>query len=279
MRIAIDPIAKPIGPVRDEHDDWQAVPGDFLVALSAARRFIGKAPKARVERQVAFLHESSLYVTNDQVVVEYRLEPNGLPAAAFTPKDISTLVALGLPSDMRATADMTEFRWADGSTFLMIHADHTDPARYSMLEGSKYSDTPSASEIVSLIEKLWVEPSVEIDDDWRKTTLATFNQPGIEILHFKGNHVIAEVGDRDGLAATIGVDLGASTPDMSVSSRDFLRVLEFAEELGFSDGSPRRATFRFAGGRGVIVGQQPNELGYFFGSVDFERGSLGSTKA
>jgi len=33
MRIAIDPIAKPIGPFNDEYDDWQAVPGNFLNAL------------------------------------------------------------------------------------------------------------------------------------------------------------------------------------------------------------------------------------------------------
>jgi len=73
MRIAIEPIAAPIGLPPKSLDDWKAVPDSFLPALVAAKRFIGQTASYRIEGHVAFLHHSKLYATNNQVVLEFDL--------------------------------------------------------------------------------------------------------------------------------------------------------------------------------------------------------------
>lgn len=279
MRIAIDPIATPIGLPSEDHDDWKAVPDGFLPALVAAKRFLSSNASYRVEAHVAFLHHGKLYATNNQVVLEFDLGPNDLAAAAFTPKDIATLVAFGPPSEMRADADSTKFRWADGSTFLIVHADETDPSRYARRRSSKSSDVPSPVEVAAMLGTMWAEPTLDVTDEWRKTVLATFGQQSISVLNLKKTHATAEVYDKDGLAATIGVDLGIAVPEVSVSCAHFLDVLKFADALGFSDGTPRRVSFRFAGGRGIIAGQKENERGAFVGSLNLERFTQANTKA
>lgn len=279
MRIAIDPIAAPIGLPSEDHDDWKAVPDGFLPALAMAKRFLSPNASYRIEGHVAFLHHGKLYATNNQVVLEFDLGPNDLSAAAFTPKDIATLAAFGPPSEMRADADSTKFRWADRSTFLIVHADETDPSRYARRRSSKSSDVPSPVEVAAMLGTMWAEPTLGVTDDWRETVLAMFGQQSIGVLSLKKTHATAEVHDKDGLAATIGVDLGVAVPEVSVSCRDFLRVLEFADAIGFTDGTPRRVTFRFAGGRGIIAGQVPNERGAFVGSLGIERFMQANTKA
>ncbi len=271
MRIAIDPIATPVVVPTDENDNWKAVPVDFLPALAAAKKFTGQTASYRLEGQVAFLHSGKVYATNNQVVIEFDIGPNDLEAAAFTPKDIATLIAFGPPSEMRVSIDTTEFRWADRSTFLMVHADQSDPARYGMRQSSKYTDIPSPDEVAATVENLWTEPTLKVTDDWRQIALSTFSRAGIEVLHFKGSRAIAEVHDKDGIAVTIGVDLDVEVPQASVSCRGFLEVLKFADAFGFSDGSLRRMSFRFAGGRGIVAGQAANERGAFHGSLDLER--------
>jgi hypothetical protein len=268
MRIAIDAIVAPIGLPVDKHDDWEAVPDRFLPALDAAKRFIGQTAKYRVEGQVAFLHRGKVYATNNQVVLEFDLGPNSLADAALTTKDIATPIALGPPSEMRATPDVTEFRWADGSTFLLVHADQTDPVRYAQRKPSKSMDVPSPSEVAATVETPWVEPSFDVTDEWRQTIPAVLGRPGIEVIHFKKTYATAEVRDDYSRAATIGVDLGSGVPEISVSCRDLVDVLKFADALGFSDGSPRRVSFRFAGGRGVVAGQAANERGPWERTVD-----------
>lgn len=279
MRIAIDAIAAPVGLPAGEHDDWKPVPDGFLPALVAAKRFLGQTPPYRVEGHVAFLHHGNLYATNNQVVIEFDLGPNDLAVAAFTPKDIATIAALGPPSEMRATPDETEFRWADQSTFLIVHADFSDPARYARRRASQSSDVPSPTEVAGMLETMWAEPTLTVTDELRETLLATFGRPGVEVLEFKKTHATAEISDRDGLAATIGVDLGVAVPEVSVSCTDVLTVLRFADAIGFTDGSPRRVSFSFAGGRGIIAGQAANERGAFVGSLELERFMQANTKA
>ncbi len=279
MRIAIDPIAAPIGLPSEEHDDWKSVPDGFLPALVTAKRFLAPNASYRIEGHVAFLHHGKLYATNNQVVLEFDLGPNELAAAAFAPKDIATLAAFGPPSEMRADADTTEFRWADKSTFLIVHADGSDPSRYARRRSNKSSDVPSPVEVAGTLESMWAEPSFDVTDEWRQTVLATFGQQSIGILHFKKTHATAEVHDKDGLTATIGVDLGVTVPEASLSCRDFLDVLKFADAIGFSDVVPRRMYFRFAGGRGIIAGQNENERGAFVGSLNLERFMQAITKA
>ena len=279
MRIAIDPIAAPIGLPADEHDDWKAVPDGLLPALVAAKRFLGQTPPYRVEGHVAFLHHGKIYATNNQVVVEFDLGPKDLAVAAFAPKDIATLATLGPPSEMRATPDETQFLWADGSTFLIGHADNSDPARYARRRASQSSDVPSPTEVAGMLETMWANPTLIVTDELRQTLLATFGRSGVEVLHFKNTQATAEVSDRDGIAATIGVDLGVAVPEVSVSCTDVLAVLKFAEAIGFTDGSPRRVSFSFAGGRGIIAGQAGNDLGAFVGSLDLERFMQANTEA
>lgn len=279
MRIAIEPIASPIGLPQEYPDEWKAVPDSFLPALVAAKRFIGQTASYRIEGHVAFLHDGKVYATNNQVVLEFDLGPNDLPPTAFTPKDIATLAAFGPPSGMQADADATVLRWADGSTFLLRHADHSDPSRYARYRASKYSDVPSPVEVAGMLETMWAEPTFDVTDDWRAKVLATFGRQSISILHFKKTRAGAELFDKDGKSAEIAVDLGVTMPEVSVSCRDFLGVLAFSDALGFSDGTPRRVSFRFDGGRGVIAGQSANELGAFGGSLDLERFMQANTKA
>lgn len=279
MRIAIDPIATPIGLPSEYPDDWKTVPDSFLPALVAAKRFIGQTASYRIEGQVAFLHHGKLYATNNQVVLEFDLGPNDLPVAAFAPKDIAVIAAFGPPSGMQADADATVLRWADGSTFLLRHADESDPSRYARRRSNKASDVPSPVEVAAMLGTMWAEPNLDVTDDWRETALATFGQQSIGVLHLKKTHATAEVYDKDGLAATIAVDLGVAVPEASVSCRDFLEVLKFADAIGFSEGSPRRVSFRFSGGRGIIAGQSANERGAFGGSLDLERFMQANTKA
>ena len=78
-RIAIKPIADPIGLPLVEHDDWEAVPPDgFLPARVMAKQFISQTAKYRVEGQVALLHRGKVYANNNQVFVEFDLRPNDL---------------------------------------------------------------------------------------------------------------------------------------------------------------------------------------------------------
>lgn len=69
MRIAIEPIAAPIGLPQEYPDEWKAVPDSFLPALVAAKRFIGQTASYRIEGHVAFLHHGKFYATNNQVAV------------------------------------------------------------------------------------------------------------------------------------------------------------------------------------------------------------------